>query len=93
MEKELSFGQTVYIVSYFQQSFGSSRKRRMMCVIRNTHYEVVECRVVSFNDKEVYLHSIGFVKRLEIFIDKDKAEERLKQLEKEIVEKIKNEKV
>ncbi|KKL66869.1 hypothetical protein LCGC14_2140700 [marine sediment metagenome] len=57
MEKELSFGQTVYIVSYFQQSFGSSRKRRMMCVIRNTHYEVVECRVVSFNDKEVYLHS------------------------------------
>lgn len=77
----LKFGQTVYIISYFPESAGPEQNNPMMYVISDAHYEVVECRVVSFDHREVYLHSIGFVKRPEVFVDKRRAENKLKQLE------------
>ncbi len=80
---KLKFGQTVYIVSYFPQSSGSSRDNPMMYITRNAHHEVVECRVVSSGNDEVYLHWKGFVKRSEVFVDKEHAEQKLKQLEGE----------
>lgn len=80
---KLKFGQTVYIVSYFPESSGPGKNNPMMHVTRIAHYEVVECRVVSSGNEEVYLHWIGFVNRSNVFVNKDKAEDRLKQLEKE----------
>lgn len=80
---KLKFGQTVYIVSYFPESSGPGRNNPMMYVTRIAHYEVVECRVVSFDNKEVYLHSIGFVNRSEVLTNKEHAEQKLKQLEEE----------
>lgn len=81
-ESKLSFGQTVYLVRYFAKTTVRS-PNSMMHMTRSAHYRVVECRVIISDNKEVYLHSIGFVDKSEIFIDKDKAEEKLKQLEEE----------
>lgn len=87
MEEELKFGQTVYIVRYFAETT-VSMPNSMIHMTRNAHYRVVECRVVASDNKEVYLHSIGFVDKSEIFIDKSKAEEKKKQLEEEKNEKV-----
>jgi len=99
---ELKFGQTVYLVEYYPGdeegvivvpcANPSVRTNRRNAVhrIRKGEYKIGEWRVISFDDREVYLHWRGFVDRPEVLTSKEHAELKLKQLVKQLEEEKKN---